>query len=167
MERVLFALTLAAALGCGLMAGFFFSFSFVVMQSLERLPAAQGITAMQFINVVVLNRWFLTVFLGTSAVCAALFVAAAFLWRVPGTFLVLSGSTSYIVGTFLVTMAFNVPRNNALATVVPDSAAGASLWSDYLVSWTQWNHVRTASALAAALSFIIALCQQWRAADVV
>lgn len=167
MERVLFALTFAGALGSGLMAGFFFSFSFVVMQSLERLPAAQGIAAMQFINVVVINRWFLSVFLGTALVCAVLFVGAALQWRMPGAFLVLVGSASYFVGTFMVTMAFNVPRNNALAAVAPDSAAGTALWSDYLVSWTQWNHVRTAGALAATLFFILALCQQFRAADAV
>jgi uncharacterized membrane protein len=162
MERMALALTLAAALGSGVMAGFFFSFSFVVMQSLERLPAAQGIAAMQVINVVVINRWFLSIFLGTAVVCAVLLVAAL-LWQTPGAFLLLAGSISYVVGTFLVTLAFNVPRNDALAAAVPDSTAGAALWSDYLVSWTQWNHVRTAAALAALLLFIFALCQQYRA----
>lgn len=164
MERVLFALTFAAALSSGLMAGFFFSFSILVMQALERLPAAQGIAAMQFINVVVINRWFLSAFLGTAAASAVLFVGAVLLWRVPGAFLVLAASISYFAGTFLVTMAFNVPRNNALAAVVPDSAAGAALWSEYLVSWTKWNHVRTVGAFAAMLLFILALCQQCRAA---
>jgi uncharacterized membrane protein len=164
MERVFLALTFAAALGSGLMAGFFFSFSVLVMQALERLPAAQGIAAMQFINVVVINRWFLSAFLGTTAACAVLFVGAAFLWRVPGAFLVLAASVSYFVGTFLVTMVFNVPRNNALAAVAPDSTAGAALWSDYLVTWTQWNHVRAAGAFAAMLLFILALCLQCRAA---
>jgi uncharacterized membrane protein len=167
IERVLFALTLLAALGSGLIAGFFFAFSFVVMQSLDRLPVAQGIAAMQFINVVVINRWFLGVFLGTAAACAGLSVGAVLLWRLPGAFLLLVGSAFYLVGTFIVTMAFNVPRNNALAAAVPDSAAGAALWSDYLVSWTAWNHVRTAGALTAALFFILAFCQQCRGADAI
>jgi uncharacterized membrane protein len=61
-------LTLVAALACGLAAGFFFAFSICVMQALGKIPAPQGIAAMQSVNVVVLNPWFLTVFMG-MAVC--------------------------------------------------------------------------------------------------
>ena len=39
----------------------------------------------------------------------------------------------------------------------PASAEGARLWADYVVSWTRWNHVRTAAAVAAAGSLTIAL----------
>jgi serine/threonine-protein kinase RsbW len=39
MDQVLFALTLLAALGCGLIAGVFFAFSSFVMKALARLPA--------------------------------------------------------------------------------------------------------------------------------
>jgi uncharacterized membrane protein len=49
-------LTLAASLGSGLAAGFFFAFSFCVMQALGKIPASQGIAAMQSINVVVIKR---------------------------------------------------------------------------------------------------------------
>lgn len=52
--------TFLSALGCGLIAGFFFAFSAVVMKALGKLPPAQGIAAMQSINVVVINPWFLT-----------------------------------------------------------------------------------------------------------
>jgi uncharacterized membrane protein len=57
-----------------------------------------------------------------------------------------------------VTMAFNVPRNDALAAVAADSAAGASLWTGYVTSWTAWNHARTAAALAAAALLTLGLC---------
>ena len=69
----------------------------------------------------------------------------------------LSGGLAYLIGTILVTIAFNVPRNNALAAVDPPSANGARLWASYVTSWTAWNHVRTAAALAAAASLTIAL----------
>jgi uncharacterized membrane protein len=62
----------------------------------------------------------------------------------------------YLVGTIGVTMLFNVPRNNALAVLVPADAQAATFWSGYLSSWTAWNHVRTIAALAAAASFAIA-----------
>ncbi len=49
---------LLSAVGCGLMAGFFFAFSICVMKALEALPPAQGIAAMQSINVAVINPCF-------------------------------------------------------------------------------------------------------------
>ena len=52
MDDLLVALTLVTALGCGLSAGALFAFSSFVMRALARLPAAQGIAAMQSINVV-------------------------------------------------------------------------------------------------------------------
>jgi uncharacterized membrane protein len=54
MDDLLVALTLVTALGCGLSAGALFAFSSFVMQALARLPTAQGIAAMQSINVVAL-----------------------------------------------------------------------------------------------------------------
>jgi uncharacterized membrane protein len=153
----LFALTLVSALGSGLMAGVFFAFSAFVMKALARLPATQGIAAMQSINVVVLNPVFLGVFLGTAVACLLLTVVSVFEWDTPGTASVLAGSAIYLFGTVGVTRAFNVPRNDALASVEPASIDGATLWADYVVSWTAWNHVRTAAALIAAAAFMVAL----------
>jgi uncharacterized membrane protein len=48
---------LATALGCGLIAGVFFAFSTFVMKALGSLLPAQGIAAMQSINLAVLNPW--------------------------------------------------------------------------------------------------------------
>lgn len=50
-ERVTVAVTLAAAVGSGLMAGVFAAFSTAVMPALRRLPAAEGMSAMQAVNV--------------------------------------------------------------------------------------------------------------------
>ncbi len=152
-------LTVLAALGSGLNAGFFFAFSVVVMAALARRPAAEGIAAMQSINVVVLNPWFFTVFFGTAAICLVLAGFALFNWNAPSAAPVhlLGGSAVYLMGTILVTMARNVPLNNALAAVKPDSDEGAKLWTRYLREWTAWNHVRTIAPLVAALFFTLAL----------
>ena len=48
---------LICALGCCLVAGVFFAFSSFVMNALARLPLQQGITAMQSINIAVINRF--------------------------------------------------------------------------------------------------------------
>ncbi len=97
-------------------------------------------------------------FLGTAAACILLAVSSLLRWHQPGAAYLLLGSLLYLVGTLLVTIVFNVPLNDALATVKPDSTDGANLWVSYLANWTVWNHVRTLAALAAAASFTIALC---------
>lgn len=158
IKDVLFVLTLLSALGCGLIAGVFFAFSDFVMKALARLPAAQGIAAMQSINVVVLNRLFFAVFFGTAAGCILLTIWSLFIWHGRGAVYLLIGSLLYLVGTMLVTIVYNVPQNEALAAADPASADSAVQWAEYVVSWTAWNHVRTIAALAAAASLTIALC---------
>ena len=148
--------TLVSALGCGLVAGTFFGFSTFVMKALGKLPPPQGIAAMQSINVVVINRWFMTAFLGTAGVCVAVMIASLLRLQDPVTPYFLAGSVLYLVGTVAVTMLFNVPRNNALAAVAPATSEAATLWASYLSTWTAWNHVRTTAALAASALFTIA-----------
>jgi uncharacterized membrane protein len=67
------------------------------------------------------------------------------------------GSALYLVGSFLVTIVFNVPRNEELAKFAPDDPYNASRWAGYVATWSPWNHVRAAAALAAAASFSVAL----------
>ncbi len=148
---------LVSTLGCGLMAGFFFAFSILVMKALGAIPPAHGISAMQSINVTVINPWFLVPFFGIAVLSVLLSIAAVLRWHEPGAAYVVAGGLLYFLGTFMVTMLFNVPRNNALAGVAATSTEGAALWADYLIAWTKWNHVRTIAALAGAASFTIAL----------
>lgn len=157
LEKLLFGVTLASALGCGLIGGAFFAFSTFVMKALGRLQPAQGIAAMQSINIVVINPWFMLPFLGTAAGCVFLAVASLRAWHRPGSAYLLAGSLLYLIGTLLVTIVFHIPRNNALAVVDQASADGARLWAGYLSSWTAWNHVRAAAALAAAAALTVAL----------
>ena len=158
-EKLISILTFITGLGCGLMAGVFFAFSAFVMKALARLAPAQGIGAMQSINIVVINPLFLGVFLGTAAGCAFLVISSLFRWEKPGAFDLLLGSALYLVGTVLVTFFFNVPRNNSLAAVDPTSSGGAQLWVSYVSSWTAWNHVRAMAAIGAAALLTIALCR--------
>jgi uncharacterized membrane protein len=154
---LLFTLTLIAALGCGLVAGVFFAFSAFVMKALARLPAAHGIAAMQSINVTVLNPWFMLAFFGTGLVCVLALIFALLRWGQPGAVYLLAGSALYLLGSLLVTIVFNVPRNERLARLAPAAPDAASAWLRYVASWTAWNHVRTVASLAAAAAFIVAL----------
>jgi uncharacterized membrane protein len=156
VDNLLFALILVAALGCGLMAGLFFAFSVSVMPALGRLPAAQGIAAMQTINAVILNPLFLTTFLGTAAACLGVIIFSLLRWSNLGAAYLLAGGALYLAGSLLVTMLFNVPRNEALAAA-PAAPDSARLWANYLATWTAWNHVRTVASLAAAALLTLAL----------
>jgi len=156
MQGLLHALTILAALGAGLVAGIFFAFSSFIMGALGRLPPQGGIAAMQSINVVVLNPLFFLVFFGTAALALVLAIAALLGWSQSGASWLFAGALLYLVGTIFVTIAFNVPLNNKLASVKPSSTEGASVWARYLSAWTSWNHLRTAAAFAAAACFIMA-----------
>lgn len=160
MGSLLSGLTFASALGSGLIAGLFFAFSTFVMTALSRLPAEQGIAAMQSINITILNPLFSLVFMGTALACFILGIVSFFKLGTTSALYLLAGSVLYFVGAFLVTVIFNVPLNDALAAVTPGSPEGDKLWNHYLSSWVAWNHVRTIASLAALASFIIAL-RKW------
>ncbi|WP_199433227.1 anthrone oxygenase family protein [Qaidamihabitans albus] len=157
IDEVLFILTLLAALGSALVAGVLFAFSSFVMRAFTRLPAAQGIAAMQSVNRTVLTPSFLVLFAGTGVLCAVLAVWTLVRWPGVSAIWLLAGCVLYAFGTFVLTGAVHVPRNNALDAVDPRSAAGEAAWGRYVPGWTAWNHVRTLAALAASASFIVAL----------
>jgi uncharacterized membrane protein len=158
IDHLIAPLTFVSAIGCGMASGIFYAFSALVMKALARIPAPQGIAAMQSINLSVINPWFLAAFFGPAVVSGVLAVSLVFRWHKPGALFILAGSLLYLVGTMFVTFAFNVPLNDMLATVDPASADGATQWGSYLTTWTNWNHVRTVAALMAAVSFTVAFC---------
>lgn len=153
ISRLFWGLQFGAALGTSLVAGVFFAFSSFVMPALSRLPAAHGIAAMQSINVVVLNRSFLGVFIGSAVLCLA--IGSRALAR--GWSLELVASVLYLLGCFLVTGARNVPLNQSLVALLPESEGAEPLWREYVARWSTWNHVRGAFSLAAAALFILSL----------
>lgn len=157
IDNLFFTLTLLSALGCGLMAGVFFIFSNTVMSALARLQPPQGIAAMQSINRTILNPLFFVAFLGTAATSILLAISLLWRWQQPGAVYILAGSLLYLVGAILVTIVCNVPMNEALETVEPESVESANLWTRYLTNWTAWNHVRTIASFLGAVSFILAL----------
>ena len=156
IDRFLPTLTVLGTISCGLAAGIFYAFSSLVMRALARIPAPAGIASMQSINVSVVNPWFITAFFGPALICCVLAVIALMRWNKEGSAYIFAGSAFYLVGTMIVTFAFNVPLNDVLATVDPSSPEAANRWAYYLVVWTNWNHARTAGALLAAVAFYLA-----------
>ncbi len=155
IDHALSVLVIAGALGCGLVAGIFFAFSSFVMAALGRLSAADGIAAMNAINVTVINPGFMLAFFGTAAVCLAAAVVAA-LHGTAGTALIAAAAALYLVGCIGVTIVRNVPLNNLLAAATVGTPEATALWTRYLGTWTFWNTVRTMASAAAAMLLMIA-----------
>jgi len=157
IDGFFYVLTLLTALGCGLTAGVFFGFSSFVMKALARLGSPAGIAAMQSINREAPTPLFMAALLGTALGCVAVAVSSLFIWDEPAAVYMLVGGLVYLVGTMLLTIAYHIPRNEALAGVDPDGAEAADHWQRYVSGWTGWNHVRTGAALAAAAILTVAL----------
>jgi uncharacterized membrane protein len=156
-DRYVFSATLFSAVGAGLIAGLFCTFSVFMMKALDRLPPAQGIAAMQSINKTIVNPLFMLAFMGTAAACAVLGVVALFRLDRPEGKWLLAGSLLYLVGCIMLTGGYHIPRNDKLDTFDPTTAEAARYWATYLKEWTFWNHARSLSAIGATVSFIMAL----------
>lgn len=150
-------LAIALIVGSGLMAGVFFAFSTFVMKALAQLPAAQGVAAMQRINVVVLNPMFLGCFMGTAVLGLLAIGLAVFDWRGVASAWMVAAGLLYVLGCFGVTMAFNVPRNEGLARLDADAPEATGYWPRYVREWTFWNHVRTVAPTLAVVCAALSL----------
>lgn len=156
-SRMLTTLVILACIGAAMVGGVFFAFSTFVMKALVQLPAAQGIAAMQRINVVVLNPLFLGVFVGTALLGATCVVAGFFPWGTPRSPLLLAAGICYLVGAFGVTAGCDVPWNARLALLDAESPEAAAYWPVYVLEWLRWNHVRTVASLVPATCAAAAL----------
>lgn len=155
-DLVVFA-AVAALLGSAIIAGVFFAFSSFVMPALARLPSLEGIAAMQSINIVVINPWFLGTFMGTAVLSVGLAAVALTSWGTASALYLFAAAASYVLGTFGITMFTNVPLNNRLADAAPTDPSAAKVWEHYLDRWTFLNTLRTIAAAMAAAMYTLGL----------
>lgn len=153
-------IVLTTALGCAIIGGVFWAFSTFVMRALAQRPVPEGVAVMQAINVTVITPLFLGPFMGTALLGVVLLLIAFTRDSMPGAGWQVAGALLYLVGTFLVTMFGNVPLNNRLEKVTPESREAHDLWARYLERWVFWNHVRTLAALAALVALVLGVLQQ-------
>jgi uncharacterized membrane protein len=141
----------ATAVGSGVMGGVLFAFSSFVMPALRRLPAREAVLAMQSINERAPQGLAIPL-IGTALGSIALGVHAV-ATRDDGWELRLVGAGLYLVA-FGITIAYHVPRNNALDAVDADGAGATAAWAGYVDGWVRWNHARTAASVAAAAAYV-------------
>jgi len=146
-----------AAISSGLIAGVYFAFSAFIMQAFGKIHSTQGISAMNAINETILRSAFMPLFFASSIISLWLIFSGYIHWGETGSELTLLAGAIYFTGMFACTVIFNVPLNNALAAIDDDSKNTQIIWSDYLKSWTRWNHLRTFSSLCSCIICIYIL----------
>ncbi|MEU7037778.1 DUF1772 domain-containing protein [Streptomyces sp. NPDC046237] len=145
MATTLLALAIAAT---GLYAGFMLIFLTGIMPALARLEDATFVDAMRRINEYVPKAVFLLVFLGVVA-----FPLAAFLVPVDDgddtrKWLVLAGLVCAALN-HLVTVAGNIPLNNALAASERTGEPASAVRAAFEKRWNSFHLIRTVLILAA------------------
>lgn len=141
---------------CAAIFGFFYAWVCSTMWGLDVADPRIAISAMQAMNASVRNAVFAPAFFGTPLVLAA---TAGLLWarnyKISARFFALSGVV-YLCFGLILTMAVNVPMNEALAVIaVPeDITAAKTIWQDYSKPWQVWNQSRT---VASGLAFLLAV----------
>ncbi len=151
------ALRSAAALWVGVMAGFFYAFSVVVMPGLSTADPTVAMEAMQAINDSVRNFAFAAGFFGAPLVCIIAMGHAAYRRDWPVAWLVLVGGLIYLIGAAGVTFLVNVPLNEELALLDPALTENRSEMLSYINEWSTWNDVRTVASVVAC---VFLLCSQ-------
>lgn len=133
---------ITAAVGSGLVAGLFFAFQTAVMPGLAKTDDRTFVTAMQGINVAILNPVFLAVFI---APLLALGFAAV---TGPSRGWVIAAAALYLA-MFVITRAGNIPLNDALNALGPtqDASALDSARRAFEGPWNRLHVVRTAAVL--------------------
>lgn len=159
MEGTQLYLVAGTAIASGLVGGVLYAFSSFVMAALERLPPEEGMAAMQSINVTAVRPGLMIPFFGTAIASIAVAVTAIANWDGTVSVWLVTGAASYVLGTFVTTATYHVPRNNALAGTPTSVPNAASVWQRYRREWTRGNHVRTIASLLAAATFTIAILQ--------
>lgn len=149
MEALGVPTLLAATVSMGLIAGLFYAFSCAVMVGLQRADDRTLVGAMQSINAN-LSGWFAISFLGAPVLPAA--TAALHLGDDSQPVLVwIVAALVLYATTFVITIAVNVPLNNALAAAgEPDSVADlARVRQRFEAKWVRWNIARALTSTAA------------------
>ena len=151
------SIALSSLIFAGAIFGFFYAWVCSTMWGLDTLDPRTAISAMNAMNGSVRNAVFAPAFFGTPVLLAVAAVALRLVnERRASIWFASAAAVSMVFGTLL-TMAVNVPMNEALALVdIPnDRGAAQAIWDAYSPKWQFWNQARTvASGVALLLASI-------------
>lgn len=165
MRELGVGLGFASVLFAGAIFGFFYAWVCSTMWGLDAADPRVAIAAMQAMNASVRNAVFAPAFFGTPF----MMVAAALVLRGRAGVFFAGGGALYLLGGLILTMAINVPMNEALGALdVPaDMDAARAIWEAYSPRWQVYNIARTVvsgAALLLAAAGVWAMAGQSRSA---
>lgn len=145
------------AVGCGIVSGAFFAFSTFAIQGIAALETPAAARAMQSVNVAAVRPPLMIALFGTGLLSIVMIILGVLGLGQGHGWWFLIGGLLYLLGNPILTIAYNVPRNNALAAVAADTPEAAEVWQRYLREWVPANTVRSITAAVAAALVIIGL----------
>lgn len=154
MIQLIIILTILA---CGLIAGLFYSYSCSINPGLKNLSDTGYLQSMQQINRAILNPVFFASFMGT------LILLPLSTWLGHGYFsstqfyYFLAATIIYVVLTFGVTIAGNVPLNEALDRFDINSATTEQIQQHRQQFESKWNQLHLIRTLASVSSFLLTI----------
>ncbi|MHA2938280.1 anthrone oxygenase family protein [Vibrio sp. RC27] len=131
----------------GLLAGFFYTWSFTIMQSLDLAGPISASRAMVSINAHIRDGWFGTIFFGApiSVIISLVVLLRTNQNGVKWAFIAMF----FAMCSLAVTFTQHLPLNEQLANGLR--------WSEYFEVWTQWNHVRMTTSTLAFICMLFVL----------
>ncbi|WP_276484304.1 DUF1772 domain-containing protein [Paraflavitalea pollutisoli] len=156
--RMTMILLVAATLATSLAAGLFYAYTCSVNPGLSRLSDTAYLEAMQSINRAILNPVFFLSFIGAAILLP---LAVYFTWRphpTDTTWWFMAAAILYLIGVFGVTIAGNVPLNEALDRINIAASTPAELGQHrqaFEPAWTRYHNIRTIANLLSAIAAIV------------
>jgi uncharacterized membrane protein len=146
-------LSLILALLCtALISGLYYAYSCSVNPGLGMLPDAYYLSAMQSINRAILNISFFGSFFGALILLGL----SAFLhYNTPRFAWLLAAAVVYAVASFGVTMAWNVPLNDALDAFDIKSASADDIHAMRIRFENPWNFFHRIRSIATFISLLL------------
>lgn len=144
------------ALWSAVIGGVFSAFSEFIMAGLLRASPSAGIQAMQEINKTVIRTQFVAGIMLIPVLSVAVAVYGANHFEGAARIALIAAPAIYIPSVFLMTMIGNVPMNNRLESLDPESAEATAYWQVYGRRWTRLNHFRSLGSILTALVYLVA-----------
>ncbi len=157
MKMTTLVLIITAVL-TALIGGLFYAYSCSVVLGLGKLSDVEYLKAMQNINREILNPVFFMSFMGT----AAFLPVSVFLFRGHQSVFIflLLAALAYLIGVFGVTVAGNVPMNDALDKFdISNSTTEAirQMRANFENRWNFLNNIRTVFSVISII-FVVCAC---------
>jgi len=158
------ALIISAFL-CSLVAGFLFAYAVVVMPGIKNLTDREFIRTFQVTDRVIQNNNPLFIFVWLGSAIAIIVASVYGVGDLQGfdLFLLAVASLAYILGVQVLTIAINLPLNNALQKIDVDVLNDTDIKkarNDFESRWNSTNVIRTAIACGVSILLIVLLIRQ-------